>query len=566
MKILLVGINAKFSHENLAIKYIEKYSNRDDIKIVEFNINQNIEDIYREIIKEQPDIVGFSTYIWNFNFVKRLTSDLKKAMEALVIVWGGPEVSFDTRDLLEENPSLDIIIRDEGEVTSKVLFETLEKKSSLGDILGISYRHQGQIFVNEDRPLIKDLDSLPSPFLDYKATNGRMVYFEMSRGCPFSCSYCLSSTICGLRTFSLDRIKRDLVEIISSGVQVVKLVDRTFNANEKFSMEVMDFILENKRDDLVFHMELMAHLISDRFLDYLKDLPRGLFQFEIGIQSGNEKTLNEINRKTDLGRLEEVVKKIKSFNNIHQHVDLIVGLPFEGYDSFRESFNFAYKLGVEKLQLGFLKLLRGSELRKRAHEYDIVFSDYPPYEVISTRWLSPKEISKLKVIEDLVEKFSNEDYFEKTLEYLVPEENPFGFFEDFGRFWEEKDYHLSLHSRKSLYERLSGFVSKREDYEEVLENLRYDFLKNNKSQPKDFLRPRGIGVKDYHDLLKDNIVREKFSLGDNIPTKKLVKDFAFEVFTFDGQEKVLGFYYKEDQTLVLDMTMDYERIIYGIRK
>lgn len=492
MKILLVGINAKYSHQNLALEYIKRYNENPNIKTREFNINQNIESIYSEILREKPDVLGFSTYIWNFDFVIRLSSDLKKAMENLIIIWGGPEVSFDNKELMEKNESVDIIIRDEGEVTSKELFETLENHGDLSKILGITYRDLHVITENPDRPLIENLDILPSPFKDYNAPDGKMVYYEMSRGCPFKCAYCLSSTIKGVRYFSIERIKSDLLEIINSNATTVKLVDRTFNSNEKFSMEIMNFIIENKRDDLVFHMELMAHLISDNFLKFLEKMPKGLFQFEIGIQSSNKKTLREISRVTNLEKLKNSVKTIKSYGNIHQHVDLIAGLPFEDFDSFKNSFNYAYSLEAEKLQLGFLKLLRGSDLRKKAEELGIIYSEFPPYEVISTKWMTPEEISKLKIIEDVVEKFSNEDYFKWTLEYLIEESDPFSFFEDLAKFWEENGYHLLSHSRASLYERFVEFIKDRKDYEGLVEVIRLDYLLNQNSPPKDYLNPQNL--------------------------------------------------------------------------
>ena len=564
MKILLVGINAKYSHQNLALEYIKRYNENPNIKTREFNINQNIESIYSEILREKPDVLGFSTYIWNFDFVIRLSSDLKKAMENLIIIWGGPEVSFDNKELMEKNESVDIIIRDEGEVTSKELFETLENHGDLSKILGITYRDLHVITENPDRPLIENLDILPSPFKDYNAPDGKMVYYEMSRGCPFKCAYCLSSTIKGVRYFSIERIKSDLLEIINSNATTVKLVDRTFNSNEKFSMEIMNFIIENKRDDLVFHMELMAHLISDNFLKFLEKMPKGLFQFEIGIQSSNEKTLREISRLTNLEKLKNSVKTIKSYGNIHQHVDLIAGLPFEDFDSFKNSFNYAYSLEAEKLQLGFLKLLRGSSLRKKAEELGIIYSEFPPYEVISTKWMTPEEISKLKIIEDVVEKFSNEDYFKWSLEYLIEESDPFSFFEDLAKFWEENGYHLLSHSRASLYERFVEFIKDRKDYEGLVEVIRLDYLLNQNSPPKDYLNPQNLKPSEYHELLKDEKIRKDFNLDLSIPTKKLVKEFKFQGFGFGGQRRIFGFNYTPKGTNRLDITEDYERIINGI--
>ncbi|MDO5027956.1 MAG: DUF4080 domain-containing protein [Bacillota bacterium] len=567
MKILLAGINAKYSHQNLAIAYIKNYLKKENVKTIDFNINQNLDDIYREILKEDPDLIGFSTYIWNIDFVQRLSSDLKKAKEDLLIVWGGPEVSFDNQELMEENPALDVIIRGEGEETMAELVKAIEEKKDFQEVLGISFRHQGQILINPDRPLIKDLDSLPSPFENYQAPSGKMVYYEMSRGCPFKCAYCLSSIVPGLRRFSTPRIKKDLLALIASGADTIKLVDRTFNANEKFSMEIMDFILDHARKGMCFHMELMAHLISDEFLKFLEKMPKGLFQFEIGIQSSNLQTLEAIDRLADLDRLGHVVKTIKSYGNIHQHVDLIVGLPYEDYKSFKRSFNYAASLGADKLQIGFLKLLRGSKLRLEADKYGLIFSKYPTYEIIKTPYLTPLEIRKLKIFEDVVEKYYNEGYFARTIEALVDPENPFEFFQDLADFWEESSFQNLKHSRQALYEIFATFIRKNygENADRIIEKLRYDFLANNKAFPKKFLNPKAVAANIYHDLLKDQALRKSFGLSMDQTTKKLVKDFVFQKFVDSkNQEKVLGFFYGPLGTNIVDITKDYERIVYGI--
>lgn len=563
MKILLIGINAKYSHQNLALHYIKQYS-KVNTKVLEFNINQNIETIYGEILKEEADVIGFSSYIWNIEFIQRLSSDLKMVNPNVKIIWGGPEVSFDTKELLEDNPAVDIIIRGEGEETSKELFNGLTTEMDLSKTYGISYRDGDKIFINPERELIKNLDDIPSPFFDMEIQKGKLLYYEMSRGCPFKCAYCLSSTIKGVRYFSEERIKSDLLKIMEFDVDTVKLVDRTFNSNEAFSIRIMEFIKEHAPEGMCFHMELMAHMISDEFLEFLKDMPVGLFQFEIGIQSTNPDTLREIYRITNLERLAHSVKTIRSYNNIHQHVDLIAGLPYEDYDSFKESFNYAYNLGAEKLQLGFLKLLRGSRLRIDADKLGLKYSKFPTYDIISTDWLTPLELRQLKMIEDVVEKFSNEDYFKWTLEFLIDEENPFEFFESFATFWEKHNYHMKSHSRESLYKIFTEYLEDRTDFEAVVEILRLDYLLNQNALPKAYLNPQGIDLKSYHDLLKDEKIREGFKISMDIPTKKLVNEFKFEGFGFGGQRAVFGFYYTKEGTIRLDITEDYERITNGI--
>ena len=307
---------------------------------------------------------------------------------------------------------------------------------------------------------------------------------------------------------------------------------------------------------MCFHMELMAHLITDDFLRFLEKMPLGLFQFEIGIQSANEKTLEAIDRVTDLERLGHVVRTIKSYGNIHQHVDLIVGLPYEDMKSFKKSFNYASSLGADKLQVGFLKLLRGSKLRHEAKTYGLVYSAYPTYEIIKTPWLSPREIRKLKIIEDVVEKYYNEGYFEKTLEKLIDPANPFEFFENFAGYWEENSYQNKKHSRESLYKIFSDFIKTayEKDQDLLIEYLRFDFLANTKGQAKSYLKPRPLDQRLYHNLLKDEEVRKAFGLTMDLPTKKLVKDFAFESFSLDEEQRIFGFFYGDLGIKIVDVT------------
>ena len=565
MKILLVGINAKYSHSNLALDYIKSYCMDYKLETVEFNINQPMETIYSEILDKNADVIGFSAYIWNIQFIEMISSDLKKANPKLTIIWGGPEVSFDTVEIMEKNKSVDIIIRGEGEATARELIHALDNDLNLVDIKGISYRDNENIYVNDERELIEDLDTIPSPFVNFHAPTGRIVYYEVSRGCPFKCAYCLSSTIRGVRYFSEERIKSDLISIINSCAKVVKLVDRTFNSNEAASIEIMKFIMDNATEGMCFHMELMAHLITDNFLEFLKTVPKGLFQFEIGIQSSNQKTLKEISRATNLDRLARTVKTIKSFDKTHQHVDLIAGLPYEDMESFKESFNYAYSLGAEKLQLGFLKLLKGSSLRHKAQELGIIYSDYPPYEVIKTKWMSPRELYDLKLVEDVVEKYSNEDYFENTLNKFVGE-SPFEFFSDFGKFWKEKGYHLMSHRRVDLYEKLHEFLKESYDETEFVEHLRLDFLINQNINPPKYLNPMGIEMKYYHEILKDEGVREIFGVSLGIPTKKLVNSFRFEKFHFSDDMEIYGIYYSTMGNIKVNITKEVERILNGLYK
>lgn len=548
MKVLLVGVNSKYIHTALAVDYIYGMCGNFDVEKLEFNINQNLNFVYGEILKREADVILFSTYIWNIDYISKLTSDLSQVTDA-IIGWGGIESNFEIEDHFKENPGLDIIIRDEGELTVPDLLEVLENKRDLKNVLGISYREGENIFHNPPRPLIKDLDIIPSPFVDIKCPPGKIIYYEMSRGCPFKCTFCMSSTIKGVRYFSTERIKSDLLYIMDSGAKIVKLVDRTFNANERESIEMMTFIRDNVKTDMVFHMELMAHLISDNFLEFLSTLPKGLFQFEVGVQSSNPKTLEAIERRADLDRLKYVVQKIRSFNNIHQHVDQIAGLPYEDYKSFKESFNYIYSLGAEKFQLGFLKVLRGSKIKAQAAEHGIKFTTYAPYEVLETKYISALELKRIKVIEDLVEKFSNEDYFAHTLDYVIKDYEPFDFFEAMSIFWEDHGYTEIGHSRDSLYEYFYEFLSGRPDIEYIKELLRLDFISNNRKNPPAFLNPQPLALPVYHELLDKAEVRKLFDLDMTSPTKYLVKDFRFEYFNFNNKKVLYGVKYKPEITV-----------------
>ncbi len=548
MKVLLIGVNSKYIHTALAVDYIYNMCRDFDVERLEFNINQNLNFVYGEIIKRKPDVILFSTYIWNIEFIKKLTSDLSKVTDA-VIGWGGIEASFDIMEHFNENPGLDIIIRDEGEITTPELLKRIEEGRGYDDLLGISYRVGERVVSNPPRPLIKNLDIIPSPFVNMICPPGKIVYYEMSRGCPFRCTFCMSSTIKGVRYFSRERIKSDLIHIINSGAKIVKLVDRTFNANERESIEMMQFIVENAREGMTFHMELMAHLISDEFLDFLKTLPKHLFQFEIGIQSSNPETLKAIERKTDLDRLKYVVKKIESFGNIHQHVDQIAGLPYEDYASFKKSFDYIYSLGAEKYQLGFLKVLRGSKIKSQADLHEIKYNSYPPYEVLSTKYLSALELTRIKIIEDIVEKFSNENYFKNTMDYLLKDKSPFDFFEKMSIYWETNGFDKVGHKREDLYKLLYDFVNEDENIDYITELLRLDFITHNRKNPPDYLNPRPVKLSDYHDILNIKSVRALFGIDEDTPTKFLVKDFRFERFNFDGSEELYGVMYLENPVL-----------------
>ena len=434
MRIVLAALNTKYIHSNLAIRYLKAFV--DDVynvDLVEFTINQKSEDIAAEIFLMKPSIVGFSAYIWNIDLVLEICHILKLTSPDIRIILGGPEVSYDPKVIIRNNSFIDMIVYGEGEQSFKELVTGVQ----LSDIRGLAYRDGNEIVVNPSRPLIEDLGLLPFPYTDEDILENKIVYYEASRGCPFNCAFCLSSTIRGVRFFPIGRVKRDLDYLMASKAKQVKFVDRTFNANKEFSKAIMEHIAESDPDMTSFHLEISAHLIDEEQLDFFKKLKKGLFQFEIGVQTTNDPTIEAIGRNTDFPRLREVSKMISSMGNIHQHLDLIAGLPYESYERFGESFNDLFEINPEKIQLGFLKLLKGSSLRQNSEKYGYKFHSKAPYEILSNDYMSYGEIVKLKDIEKLIDIYYNEKLFEHSLNYIIFNhyDGAFSFFESFSDYW-----------------------------------------------------------------------------------------------------------------------------------
>lgn len=563
MRIVLTTLNSKFIHSNLSIRYLKSYVEKiNPIEIKEFTINQNIDFIASELYKMKPDILGFSTYIWNLEETLQVAEIIKTVNPDTKILLGGPEVSFDGEDLLNKYPYIDYIIYGEGEETFKELVEQSISGKSFKDILGLIYR-EDKVIKNPPRPLIKDLDIIPSPYkyISNEFEN-KIVYYESSRGCPFNCEFCLSSTIKGVRCFSIDRVKADLKILIESKVRQVKFVDRTFNANKRQAIEIMKYIMEEDPKGINFHFEITAHLIDEEMLQFLQSPKEGLFQFEIGVQSTNEETIDAIGRVTDFEELKRISKTIKSFRNIHQHLDLIAGLPYEDYNSFKKSFNDVYGIRPEKLQLGFLKLLKGSGLRLNEKKYGYKYLDKPPYEVLESDHLNYSDVIKLKAIEDLVEKYYNEEYFSNSLEFIISNfyNTPFDFYEDFSIYWEDKGFFKVAKKRSDLYQILLDFyLAKMFDSSDLFEELlKYDYIKNNKNTmyPKVNIDDKNMLSQKYiHEILKDErIIDNCLNRYKGIPTKKIIKNIIIEGFNYDIK-KVIDENYKalnkKDTTYIL---------------
>lgn len=485
MKILLAACNAKYIHSNPAVYNLRAYADdcRDSVFIKEFTINQPKDEILKDIYRSGADVVCFSCYIWNISFVKEIIEDLKKLLPDTAFWAGGPEVSFHGEELLRSMPQLTGIMAGEGEETFRELAGYYVKnKGRLEDIRGILFRQGEEIRNNGLREPV-DLNKIPFVYEHIGEFSNRIIYYESSRGCPFSCSYCLSSIDRRLRFRDLVLVKKELQFFLDHKVPQVKFVDRTFNCRHGHAMEIWKYILEHDNGVTNFHFEVSADLFTEEELKLLGQMRPGLVQLEIGVQSANPQTLKAIRRKTDLRKLENAVARIREKENIHQHLDLIAGLPWEDYESFRRSFDYVYKMRPDQLQLGFLKVLKGSSMEMEAKEYGMVFKTREPYEILSTKWLSYEEILKLKMVESMVEVYYNSGQFQHTLNWIMRfYEDAFSFFESLGKFYEKKGYGGISHSRIRRYEILLEFL--REETEiseaEASQKMIYDlYLREN---------------------------------------------------------------------------------------
>ncbi|RHS63228.1 DUF4080 domain-containing protein [Ruminococcus sp. AM45-9BH] len=490
MKILLAACNAKYIHSNLAVYDLQAYASdyADHIVLKEYTINQQKDDIMRDIYLEHPDVVCVSCYIWNLSFVKELMADLIKILPGADFWAGGPEVSYDAEKFLTENSEFKGVMVGEGEETFKELAGYYVEKNpqNLKDMTGICYRDGDQIIHNGWRQIM-DLSSIPFIYKDLSEFKNRIIYYESSRGCPFSCSYCLSSIDKKLRFRDTETVKKELQFFIDNKVPQVKFVDRTFNCKHDHAMAIWKYINEHDNGVTNFHFEISADLLREEELQEMSTMRPGLIQLEIGVQSTNPDTIKAIHRTMDFEKLKGIVDRIHSFGNIHQHLDLIAGLPYEDYDSFRNSFNDVYALKPQQLQLGFLKVLKGSHMMEMCREYGIVYKTQEPYEVLSTKWLDYDHVLKLKTVENMVEVYYNSGQFQNTLEYLENFPDAFSIYERLGSFFMEKGYGDVSHTRMRRYEILLEFLEDVPEIsmDQVKDQMVYDlYLRENlKSRP-----------------------------------------------------------------------------------
>ena len=470
MKILLAACNAKYIHSNLAVYNLKSCSGKysPNVVIKEYTINQIRDDILKDIYLEQPDVICFSCYIWNISFVKELVPDLKKILPHVDFWAGGPEVSYDAVEFLKKNPAFFGVMVGEGEETFHELagYYIERKPENLKEIQGVAFHDETKVpdIVHTGWRELMDLSKVPFAYSNLTEFKNRIIYYESSRGCPFSCSYCLSSIDKKLRFRDIELVKNELQFFIDNKVPQVKFVDRTFNCKHDHAMAIWRYITEHDNGITNFHFEISADLLREEELALMKTMRPGLIQLEIGVQSTNPQTIKAIRRTMDFEKLKGIVEQIHGFGNIHQHLDLIAGLPYEGYDSFHKSFCDVYALRPEQFQLGFLKVLKGSHMMEMTGEYQILYKDREPYEVLSTAWLTYGEILRLKMVESMVEVYYNSGQFKHTLVFLEQYfEDPFRMYEALGRFYEKKGYSEISHSRMRRYEILMEFAGEQKE-------------------------------------------------------------------------------------------------------
>lgn len=475
MNILLTAINAKYIHSNLAVYSLRAYAAgkcekyKEEIGIAEYTINQPLDQILMDLYKRKPEVLCFSCYLWNIEYVEQLVAELGKIMPQTDIWLGGPEVSYHASHMLEQFPQVYGIMRGEGEETFLELaefyynnsgksLEQCEKVQRLKEIVGITFRDGEEIIETANRSVM-DLSKVPFVYEDLDVFKNKIIYYESSRGCPFSCSYCLSSIDKCLRFRDLELVKKELQFFIDHEIPQVKFVDRTFNCKHSHSMEIWSYIKEHDKGKTNFHFEVAADLLNEEELNLISTMRPGLIQLEIGVQSTNEQTIKEIHRTMKFSQVTEVVNRVHAAKNIHQHLDLIAGLPFEDYNSFHKSFCDVYALRPEQLQLGFLKVLKGSYMEEKTKDYELLYQNRPPYEVLSTKWLPYSDVIRLKGLEEMVEVYYNSRQFEHTMELL---EQVFGdafvMFEEMSNYYEEHGYYGVNHNRVARYEILYAFI------------------------------------------------------------------------------------------------------------
>ncbi|WP_053365991.1 B12-binding domain-containing radical SAM protein [Bacillus sp. FJAT-27245] len=546
MKIICSTLNAKYIHTNLAIRYLKAYAAPEfTIELAEYTIKDPAMNIVSDLIARKPDIIGFSCYIWNIEETLKVISMIKKIDPAIAIVLGGPEVTYDTTEWMEKVPSADFIVIGEGEASFKQLLTELESgEPDFGKVPGLAFRRDGNVTINLQAGKL-DLKELPSPYRfpeDIPHLAKRVTYIETSRGCPFSCQFCLSSIEVGVRYFDREKIKDDIRHLMANGAKTIKFVDRTFNISRSYAMDIFRFLIDEHLPGTVFQFEITADIMRPEVIEFLNtEAPEGLFRFEIGVQSTNDYTNELVMRKQNFDKLKRTVTMVKKGGKIDQHLDLIAGLPEENYHSFRKTFNDVFEMRPEELQLGFLKMLRGTGLRIRASEHEYIFMDQAPYEILGNNVLPFEDIIRIKQVEDVLEKYWNSHRMDATIEYLIAHEfeSPFDFFQEFGAYWDEKGWARIGHQLEDLFKRLQSFLSSRNTRNmEIAEGLMmFDYLSRHKYSPRKPWWEKRFDKKDrsifYQRLLNNPSLAGKSFQSLGLSEKEMYKHTILEPLAFD---------------------------------
>lgn len=549
MKVLLAAINAKYIHSNLGIYSLKTYGEKMlkewglaeqvEISLAEYTINHQMEQILQDIYKRKPDVIGFSCYIWNISYVKMILADIKKVLPDVKIWAGGPEVSYHAEAFLKEEPAVDLVMMGEGEITFAHFLKALLEGEALKQVPGLMLRNDDGTFTDTGFRQVMDMSQFPFPyaFMDMKELEHRIIYYESSRGCPFSCAYCLSSIDKKLRFRSLDLVLPELEWFLQAKVPQVKFVDRTFNCKKSHAMAIWQYIRDHDNGITNFHFEIAADLLDKDELDLLSTMRPGLVQLEIGVQSTNEKTLEAIRRKTDIGEIRQITAAINSWHNIHQHLDLIAGLPWEDIESFKKSFNDVYKMEPEQLQLGFLKILKGSYMEELIPDCDLLYSAAPPYEVLQTKWLSYGDVLELKDIEEMTEVHYNSRQFTCTLKELEKEFNtPYEMFSFMAGYYNKNHLSGISHSRIARYEILWKMIQTK-----LEKSGKYETHKNCESHE---IRgtEENAGISGKLELYRDLLMTDLY-LRENVKSRP---SFARDLSS--SKDFVRAFFQREEKT------------------
>jgi len=537
MKILLTTLNTKYVHTNIALRYLyETIKNDYNVIRKEFSINDQIEKIISDITDYNADIIAFSVYIWNVEMTLKIAENIKNIYPNIKIILGGPEVSYNSKELIQRNAFIDYICLGEGEESFPNLVKYITQNDENEELLeNITYRCGNQIKEGK-LAIVKDVTNIPRICHGIADEyDGRIVYIETVRGCPYNCSYCLSSTIKGIRPFEMDRVKEELKILIDKKVTLIKFVDRTFNYDKKRALEIWKFLLENNISSQ-FHFELSAHLIDDEMFEFLRTVPKDIFKFEIGVQSTNFETIKAINRTTDFNILSNIVKELSNLQTISLHLDLIAGLPYENIESFKHSFDDVYNLKPTELQLGFLKMLSGTKIKNEQDKFNYVYTSYPPYEVLKNDFVSHDDLKRLKRIEEVLELYYNSMRFTKSLKYILKNYNsPFDFYDELAIFYKENNLFNRKISTEEQYDILAKFYLKKQfaNYDIFIQYLKYDFVMhfNNKRE----------WMPQYDAKWFKNKIDEKVQeMLEYIKDENIYKKYKFEMFEIDvetGEKK-----------------------------